>query len=89
MAVMARAFVINDRCIKDMRCVAACVRKAIHPTLDEPACATARQLHINPRRCIGCGSCAIACLNGAILDPDDPIGNFSTFAELNAAWYRG
>ena len=86
---MARVFVINDRCIKDMRCVAACVRKAIHPTLDDPAYLTAKQLHINPRRCIGCGSCANGCLSGAILGPDDPIADFPALAELNAAWYRG
>jgi ferredoxin--NADP+ reductase len=86
---LARVFVINDRCIKDMRCIAACVRKAIHPTLDDPAYLTARQLHINPRRCIGCGSCASACLSGAIIAPDNPAADLPKFAELNAAWYRG
>lgn len=86
---MARAFVINDRCIKDMRCVAACLRRAIHPTLDDPAFARAKQLYINPKRCIGCGSCANACRNGAILGPDDNIADISAFAEFNAAWYRG
>ena len=86
---MSRAFVINNRCIKDMRCVSACVRKAIHPTLDDPGYATAEQLHINPRRCIGCGACANACLTGAIFAPEDLPTDFSHFVELNAAWYRG
>lgn len=86
---MSGAFVINDRCIKDMRCIAACVRKAIHPTLDDPSYADAKQLHINPKRCIGCGSCANACMSGAIFAPDDVPEEFSQFAEVNAAWYRG
>lgn len=86
---MTRAFVINDRCIKDMRCVAACLRRAIHPTLGDPAFASAKQLYINPKRCIGCGSCANACHNGAILTHGDPATEFSGFAELNSAWYRG
>jgi ferredoxin--NADP+ reductase len=89
MGDMARAFVINDRCIKDMRCLAACVRKAIRPTLDDPTYLTASQLHINPMRCIGCGACVNACLSGAILESDDTLPDFSKFAEINAAWFRG
>lgn len=88
MDLMARAFVINDRCIKDMRCVAACMRKAIHPTLNDLEYAEAEQLHINPLRCIGCGSCANVCPTGAILAPGDSPMQFRYFAELNAAWYR-
>ncbi len=85
---MSRAFVINDRCIKDMRCVSACVRKAIHPTLDDPGYADAKRLHINPQRCIGCGACANACLSDAIFGPEDLPAEYPEFAEVNAAWYR-
>ena len=80
--------VINDRCIKDMRCIAACMRKAIHPTPNDLEYASAGQLHINPLRCIGCGSCAEACLNGAIFELADLPAAFQPFAEINAAWYR-
>ena len=87
--INARAFQIDARCIKDMLCVAACIRKAIHPTLDDPEYAEAKQLYINPRRCIGCGACANACLSGAIVAPGESPAEFSVFAELNAAWDRG
>ena len=86
---MTRAFVINDRCIKDMRCIAACIRKAIHPTLEDPEYAEAGQLHINPLRCIGCGACASACLSNAIFAPEDLAAEYPKFAEVNATWYRG
>jgi ferredoxin--NADP+ reductase len=89
MDLMSHAFVINDLCIKDMRCVAACMRKAIHPTLNDLEYAESEQLHINPLRCIGCGSCANVCPTGAILAPGDSPSQFPHFAELNAAWYRG
>lgn len=72
-----------------MRCVTACLRKAIHPTLDDPRYVDAAQLHINPKRCISCGSCVTACLNGAILAPEDFPTQFPHLAEVNADWYRG
>lgn len=84
--MMARTFEITDRCIKDMRCVAACIRRAIHPTLDEPGYAEATQLYINPERCIGCGACASACLNGAIVAPGDSPAQLSECAQADA-WY--
>lgn len=84
---MSRIHVINDRCIKDMRCIAVCVRKAIHPTRNDPGYASAGQLHINPKRCIGCGACVAACLNGAIFQLADLPAAFQPFAQINAAWY--
>lgn len=88
METMARAFVINDRCIKDMRCVEACIRRAIHPTPGESGFADAAQLYINPRRCIGCGACAAACLHGAVYAPDEAPAQFSQIGQLNAAWCK-
>jgi NAD-dependent dihydropyrimidine dehydrogenase PreA subunit len=84
---MSRVSVISDRCIKDMRCITRCVRKAIHPAEGDPGYGDAKQLYINPKRCIGCGSCMIACQSGAIFSLEDLPEPLRHFAELNAAWY--
>ena len=44
---MRRFSVITDRCNQDLRCVSVCLRKAIHPTANEPGFRDARQLFIN------------------------------------------
>jgi NAD-dependent dihydropyrimidine dehydrogenase PreA subunit len=84
---MLRIRVISDRCVQDMRCIARCVRKAIHPTRDDPGFGDVKQLYINPKRCIGCGSCVIACQSGAIFSLEDLPEHLQHFAEANAAWY--
>jgi NAD-dependent dihydropyrimidine dehydrogenase PreA subunit len=63
---MRRYSVINEKCTKDLFCLRACLRKAIHPLPNEAGFAEARQLFIDTRRCIGCGACISACEKGAI-----------------------
>ncbi len=84
---MRRFSVITDRCHQDLRCVSACLRNAIHPTANEPGFHHARQLFINPGRCIGCASCVSACENGAIYEIGELPSSLNGFAELNAAYY--
>jgi NAD-dependent dihydropyrimidine dehydrogenase PreA subunit len=85
---MPSVSVITDNCIKDMLCVAACQRKAIHPLETEPGWEAAKQLYINPKRCISCGSCIAVCESNAIFDLPDLPEDKQHFAELNAAYFR-
>jgi len=80
--------VITDLCTMDMKCVAVCQRKNIHPRVDEAAHATVKQLYINPKKCLDCGSCAAVCEAKAIFPKDDLPPEKVQFAELNAAFYR-
>lgn len=84
---MRRYTVITDKCTQDLHCVTTCLRKAIHPTASEPGFSAARQLFINPRRCIGCASCVSACDKGAIFEIAELPANLLRFAEVNAAYY--
>lgn len=80
--------VITDLCTKDMKCVAVCQRKNIHPREDEAAHATVKQLFINPKKCLDCGSCAAVCEAHAIFPKIDLPPDKKHFAELNAAHYK-
>ena len=80
--------VITDKCIKDMLCVRACLRQAIHPLKNEAGFTEARQLFINPRKCLGCGSCMSACKNGAIFAIEELPIELQRFAGMNAAHYQ-
>ena len=85
---MRRYGVIVDTCIKDLHCVSACLRKAIHPLPDERDFANAAQLFINPDKCIGCGSCMSACESGAIFESGELPDSLEPFAAVNAAYYK-
>ena len=84
---MRRYSVITDQCVQDLHCVSACLRNAIHPTANESGFAYNRQLFINPRRCIGCGSCVSTCEHGAIFEIGELPASLNGFAEMNAAYY--
>jgi NAD-dependent dihydropyrimidine dehydrogenase PreA subunit len=84
---MRRYSVITEKCSLELHCISACLRNAIHPTAAEAAFQTSRQLFINPRKCIGCGSCMSACENGAIFEMRELPPNFAHFVEMNAAYY--
>lgn len=81
-------YVITDACIKDELCIKACVRKAIHPKRDEPEFANVRQLFINPKKCLDCGTCAEVCESGAIFPVEELPEDKQQFIEMNAAFYR-
>ena len=85
---MRRYSVITDKCTKDMHCVRACLRKAIHPLADESAFTEASQLFINPVKCLGCGACISACRSGAIFSIDELPQDLRKFDEMNRAHYQ-
>jgi molybdopterin-binding protein len=80
-------FVITDLCVMDYKCVDSCQRKSIHPTKNENSNGF-KQLFINPKRCLDCGTCADVCENGAIFPMDELPPDKAQFAEINAAYYR-
>lgn len=80
--------VITDLCIKDWKCADVCQRKNIHPRRDEPGVDLVKQLFINPKRCLDCGTCASVCEQGAIFAIDELPEDKVQFAEINAAHFR-
>lgn len=79
---MARFVVITDRCIKDMVCVEVCIREAIQLDSDELGFAGEGRLHINTKRCIGCGACIETCPSGAIVEREDSAEHLSQLAQI-------
>ena len=80
--------VITDACTKDNKCIKVCQRKNIHPREDELDYAAVKQLFINPKRCLACGSCISVCEHNAIFPFDELPDDKKQFAEINAAYYR-
>jgi ferredoxin--NADP+ reductase len=80
--------VITDKCIKDMLCVPTCLKKAIHPKMDEAGYEVVKQLFINPKKCMSCGSCMAVCESGAIFAIEDLPAELNHFVEVNAAYFR-
>ena len=80
--------VITDKCIKDMLCISVCLRKAIHPKMDEAGYADVKQLFINPKKCLSCGSCVAACQSGAVFAIEDLPEELNHFAAINAAYFK-
>lgn len=85
---MPNISVITDSCIKDMLCIAVCQRKAIHPKKDEPDIENVKQLFINPKRCISCGSCISVCESNAIFEIEELPEDKKQFIEINAAYFK-
>lgn len=94
------AYVIAEPCIAtcDTACVAVCPVDCIHGPLSpdeiaqipegERAERLARvQLYINPRKCIGCGTCADECPADAIFDQDRLPAEWKKYREVNAAFF--
>ena len=82
------ASVITDACKKDDKCVAVCQRKNIRPRKTDPDYESVKQLYINPKRCLGCGSCISVCEYHAIFPSDELPEDKKHFAEINAAYFR-
>jgi ferredoxin--NADP+ reductase len=80
--------VIIDTCTKDMKCVAVCQRKNIRPREDDPNYASVKQLYINPKKCLDCGSCIAVCETHSIYPKIDLPPDKVQFAEINAAYFR-
>lgn len=80
--------VITNKCIKDNLCVSVCLRKAIHPKTTEPGYEDVKQLFINPKKCISCGSCVSACQSGAVFAIEDLPEEFQEYAAINAAHFK-
>ena len=80
--------VITDKCIKDMKCVSVCQKKAIHPKKDEAGYDNVKQLYINPKKCITCGSCVAICESGAVFAVEDLPEEMKHFVEVNADYYK-
>ena len=80
--------VIIDTCTKDMKCVKVCQRKNIKPREDDPNYPNTKQLFINPKRCLDCGSCASVCETKSIFPINDLPPDKAHFAELNAQYYK-
>lgn len=47
-----------------------------------------RKFYVDPESCIDCGACADACPNAAIFRSDELPAEWSTFARIDATWYR-
>lgn len=80
--------VITDKCIKDMKCIAVCQKKAIHPRKDEAGYDGVKQLYINPKKCMTCGSCIAICENEAIFAVEDLPEELAHFVEINAEYFK-
>ena len=81
------AYVITDKCIKDLLCVDAYPTDCIHPKKDEPAFEVATQLYVDPNGCIDCGACVPVCTSDSIHPIDELQEELKAFAEKNAAFY--
>lgn len=84
------AYTIAEPCIgtKDTACVDVCPVDCIHPRKDEGNFEAETQLYINPDECIDCGACVPACPVQAIFPNEDVPEKWTSFIEVNAAWYK-
>ncbi len=82
------AYVITDKCIKDLLCADVCPTDCIHPKKDEADFETATQLYVDPAGCIDCGACVPVCTSDAIFALDDVPEEAKQFIEKNAEHYN-
>lgn len=82
------AYVITDNCTKDELCIAACPVDCIHPRGDEAEFQAATQVYVNPAECIDCGACVPVCPVTAIFAMEDLPEKWSSYAAINADWYK-
>lgn len=81
------AYVITDKCIKDLLCADVCPTDCIHPKKNEAGFETATQLYVDPAGCIDCGACVPACTSESIFSLDDLPADQKHFEEKNAAYF--
>ena len=81
------AYVIGNPCTKDSDCVEVCPVDCIHPHRDDPEYKTAKQLYIDPARCIHCASCYQVCMAKAIMSQEKLPKKWARFEKENAAFF--
>jgi ferredoxin len=82
-------YVISEPCIgqKDASCVEVCPVDCIHPTRDEPGFDAAEQLYIDPRECIDCDACTVACPVDAAVNEDLLPADWAHYREKNRLYF--
>lgn len=83
-------YVITEPCIgtKDTACVAVCPVDCIHPAKAEGDFDKVDQLFIDPDTCIDCGACVSECPVSAIFPKDEVPGEFESYIEKNAEYFK-
>ena len=82
------AYVINELCTKDEKCVEVCPVDCIHPRKEEAKFAEAPQLYVHPVECIDCGACVPVCEAGAIFASGELPDEWQGAAEKNAQYFN-
>ena len=82
------AYVINELCTKDEKCVEVCPVDCIHPRKEEAKFAEAPQLYVHPVECIDCGACVPVCEAGAIFSLGELPDEWQGTAEKNAQYFN-
>ena len=82
------AYVINELCTKDEKCVEVCPVDCIHPRKEEAKFAEAPQLYVHPVECIDCGACVPVCEAGAIFPAGELPDEWQGAAEKNAQYFN-
>lgn len=82
-------YVIAEPCVgtRDNACTGVCPVDCIHPTADEEGFSDHEMLYIDPSECIDCDACVSACPVDAIYARADLPSEWSSYADLNAAFY--
>jgi ferredoxin/flavodoxin---NADP+ reductase len=81
-------YVITQSCCNDASCTAVCPVNCIHPTVDEPAFATAESLYIDPDACIDYGLCVEECPVDAIVADDRLSDTQHRYLDISTAYFR-
>jgi ferredoxin len=81
------AYVITDKCIKDLLCADVCPTDCIHPKKDEPGFEEVKQIYVDPAGCIDCGACVPVCTSDSIFAVDDLPEDLKQFVDINAKYY--
>ena len=79
------SYVIAQPCVdhNDRSCIEVCPVDCITAEVGVD-----RKFYVDPETCIDCGACADACPNAAIFRSDELPAEWSTFARIDATWYR-
>jgi len=79
------SYVIAQPCVdhNDRSCIEVCPVDCI-----TSESGVDRKLYVDPDSCIDCGACADACPNAAIFRSDELPAAWTSFARVDATWYR-